>query len=53
MVDVLILAIAYVINPVQSENQPPWLTDVKKARESAIKEGKQCIIILNVDSSAL
>lgn len=28
----------------------PWTTDVKVARESALKQGRACVIFLYVDS---
>lgn len=31
----------------------PWLTDVKAARESALREGRPCVLILHLDSSVL
>ena len=32
---------------------PPWLTDVKAAREAALREGRPCVLIAHVNSSAL
>lgn len=36
----------------QDEQKAPWRTDVKEARELALKEGKPCVLILNVDAGA-
>jgi hypothetical protein len=33
--------------------QPPWRTDVRAARETALAEERPCVLILNADFSAL
>lgn len=35
------------------EMSPPWQTDVRAARASALKEGKPCVLIVHVDAPAL
>jgi hypothetical protein len=35
------------------QRQAPWRTDVVAARRAALRQGKPCVLILNVDSSAL
>jgi hypothetical protein len=33
--------------------QPPWRTDAQAAQESALAQGRPCVLILNADNSAL
>jgi hypothetical protein len=33
--------------------QPPWRTDVRAARETALAAERACVLILNADSGAL
>jgi hypothetical protein len=32
---------------------PPWRTDVRAARREALREGRPCVLLLNIESSAL
>lgn len=36
-----------------ASRQLPWRTDVEAARRAALKNHQPCVLILNVDSSAL
>jgi hypothetical protein len=36
--------------PVQESVEAPWRTDVRAAREAALREGRPCVIFLFVDS---
>jgi hypothetical protein len=38
---------------VRSVRRPPWWTDVKAAREAALRAGRPCVLILHADQSAL
>jgi hypothetical protein len=51
---------AMAMKSMQHKRQPrplrdevPWWTDVKAARQTALRNSKPCVIILNADSGAL
>jgi len=39
--------------PASVRSEVPWWTDVKAAREAALRAEKPCVLILNAESSAL
>jgi hypothetical protein len=38
---------------IKGSHRPPWRTDVQAARQAALLAKKPCVLILNVDNSAL
>ena len=36
--------------PPQDAPQAPWMTDARAARESALRQGRPCVLLLYVDS---
>lgn len=53
MVKFLSLFLVSAVAVAGQDTDAPWYTSVKTARETALKEGKPCIIVMQVDARIL